>query len=303
MNALRQKLKSMRTLVTLLIIVIIILFGILVVTRDRTRPLPAEALDLATVRTIDATVEVDGNIDGVRSTELSLPSGAKILEVTVKEGMRVSADELLLTYESTGFTGTTESELRAPFAGLVTLIDVVAGESVFNSTQPVVVITDDSSLVIELAVNENDIGDVKEDQPARLVFPALSFDDEYDATVSAVGVSPLKTGAAVNYPVTVTPEDIPQAVRLGMSVEVSIRTDRAENVLSVPVNFLIERDDNYFVKVITFTDSERSDYDIVETEVEVGLKTGTFAEVTSGIREGTQIIEPSFTVERSFGFF
>lgn len=303
MDKVKSQLKSMRTIITLLVIVIVVLVVVLVTGRQTGRTLPADATDFAAIRDIERTVDVDGKLTGVETTDFTLPTGAAIDEVLVEEGTRVSKDDVLMRYTTTGFTGTVEAELVAPAAGLVTQVNIKDGQTYFNTTVPAIQITDDSELVIDLSVNENDILEVKEDQTASLIFPALSFDDHYDAKVTKVGVSPIAGSLTVNYPVTVVPEELPKDVRLGMSVEVSILTEKAEEVLSIPGSYLIEREDKYYVKTVTFVDEEQTDYELEETEVEIGLETQTFVEITSGIKEGTQIVEPTFTVERSFGFF
>ena len=83
-----------------------------------------------------------------------------------------------------------------------------------------------------------------------------------------------------------------------MSVEFEIKVAEALDVVAIPESFIIERDGKFFAKKITFKDAQKLTYDITQDEITLGLRTDEMAEVTSGIKEGDQIVAPSFTPNR-----
>jgi len=83
-----------------------------------------------------------------------------------------------------------------------------------------------------------------------------------------------------------------------MSASVVITTATAENVLSVPESYVVEKEDKKFLKFINWTDSEKTTYEIKEEEVTTGLTTDEYVEITTGASEGDEIVEPNFEPAR-----
>jgi len=81
-----------------------------------------------------------------------------------------------------------------------------------------------------------------------------------------------------------------QSVQLaeGMTVTVSITTEERNNVLMVPVQAIISRGGETFVQVLNESVTE-------ERPVQVGISNWQYAEITSGLSEGEQVIIPLVT--------
>jgi len=81
-----------------------------------------------------------------------------------------------------------------------------------------------------------------------------------------------------------------QSVQLaeGMTVTVSITTAERNNVLMVPVQAIISRGGGTFVQVLNESVTE-------ERPVQVGISNWQYAEITSGLSEGEQVIIPLVT--------
>ena len=297
MARLGVQVRRFRLIIILLVLIIGGLIFFILAGSNQPEPLPAEVIQTITKTDVIKSVSLAGNIEPIRRQDLTLPSGVKITEIKIKEGDNVSEDQLLAHYEtSTGF-GTKRNDLKAPFAGKVTTLNLVEN-TIFTGQTPALTLVDGSGVKIVSIVNENDITDLREGQVANFTIPAVSSKEVNTAGVASISVLPVSEGGTGNYEVTLSPGKLPADFRLGMSVEFEIKVAEALDVVAIPESFIIERDGKFFAKKITFKDAQKLTYDITQDEITLGLRTDEMAEVTSGIKEGDQIVAPSFTPNR-----
>jgi len=88
----------------------------------------------------------------------------------------------------------------------------------------------------------------------------------------------------VSYAATVVLTDPPDAVRAGMTADVTITVANAAGVLTVPAAALRGDDGDYSVLVLDATGQP------VAKPVQVGLVTASLAEVKSGLTEGESVV-------------
>lgn len=299
MSTLRQQVSRFKLIILVLIVVVVALGVMFANERNKNATLP----DIATIkvekRNVIQTVTANGNIAGIDEREVYVPA-SQVLELRVQEGERVSKDQIVYVNRLNG----RDFEVWAPISGVISAVRYKAGDTIANPTVAAFKVSDDSEYRVELSINENDILNLKTGQKAELVFPAISLDDTFAGEVIYVSPTPISSTGTVNYLTKVKPTELPDSLRLGMSVDVEITTAQVDNVLAVPENYLIEKDNSYFIKILkTGTTDSTEDYEIAETEVQIGLRTDSYVEIKSGLNEGDEVVAPSFTVERSFGFF
>lgn len=116
-----------------------------------------------------------------------------------------------------------QAELFAPFAGTVTEVNVDAGEYV-GAGEPVVQIGDLTGLRVETTdLNEIDVARVKVGDTVIVTFDALP-DIEVSGTV--VSIAPkAEEGTGVNYTVVIEMDELPAAIRWGMTAFVDIEIE------------------------------------------------------------------------------
>jgi multidrug resistance efflux pump len=114
-------------------------------------------------------------------------------------------------------------ELRAPFAGTISDINVRKGEWV-TPGQPILLIADLSGLQVETTdLNEIDAARVKASDPVTLTFDALPG-VEIKGTIESV--SPKSSeGSGVNYTVVIKMDELPALLRWGMTAFADIRVE------------------------------------------------------------------------------
>lgn len=302
MSSLRTQLKRFKIIFFILIVIILVL-AFLFLRERRSGNLSGE-LNIETVqaRDVERIVSEEGVLRGVDERDVYLPSASKITEIRVDLGQKVDKDAVLAVIESVSGTRVASVEIKAPIAGKVAQLNYQVDDLALASL-PAFKIVDDSSYRVDLSVNESDIIYVEVGQETLLTFPAISLDDSYDGSVESVALLPVEDGSIVNYKVVVVPNDLPSTIKLGMSVDVEIITARVEDVLAIPETYLVEKDDKYFVKVLTWNDANKTAYTVTEEEVTVGLVTDEYAELKAGVKAGTEILEPTFQTNSGFDFF
>lgn len=169
--------------------------------------------------------------------------------------------------------------LTAPFDGVVTAVNVKAGE-LTSGARPAFELTDLSRFHIDAHVDEIDIGAVEVGQRANISLDALPNVQLGGRVVAIAPTATMETGV-ISYRVRIDidPSDAP--LRAGMSATARIITARAENVLMVPNRFIqIDREnDKAYV--------ERVEGGIpVRVEIQIGLRNEQQSEVVAGLKEG-----------------
>ena len=126
--------------------------------------------------------------------------------------------------------------IRSPIDGIVINRLVNIGQTVaasFQAPKLFEIANDLSRMQVECAVDEADIGKVKEGQKVR--FTVDSFADEtFSGTVNQVRYSPTTTSNVVTYTTIVDVENPGLKLRPGMTATVSIIAGEAKNILRVP---------------------------------------------------------------------
>jgi len=174
-----------------------------------------------------------------------------------------------------------EATLVAPFSGTVTEINYRIGEYV-SANQPVVTLTDLSSLEIEVPVAEVDVTRVQPGQMAQIMLDAIP-DVVVHGQVSYIDpVADIAQGV-VNYPVKIEIEHPDASVRPGMTATVRIVVEQRQDVLLVPTLAVATRGPEQVVRVMR-------EGQVVEVPVTLGAANETLTEVISGLDEGDMVV-------------
>ncbi|MDG6349127.1 efflux RND transporter periplasmic adaptor subunit [Luteimonas sp. 8-5] len=125
--------------------------------------------------------------------------------------------------------------IRSPVDGVVLTRSIEPGQTVAASLQAPELFTiaeDLSKMKIELAVDESDIGQVREGQAVG--FTADAFPDrQFRGTVEQVRLSATTTSNVVTYPVVVTVDNSDGTLLPGLTVNAEIEVSKREGVLKV----------------------------------------------------------------------
>ena len=218
-----------------------------------------------------------------------------------------------------------KTKLTAPKYGIVTSITKETGEmAVGGMFNPGVLMTiaDLNKMEVEVDVNENDvvnidIGDTSEIEidayPDTIFFGTVS-EIAHTAQTNNLGVQQQVT----NFKVKVRMLSVPEKIRPGMSSTVNIITDITENSVSIPIQSLtsrpenfdqgsnVDKTNNYNIKPIdvvfiiknTFGKEkaiEGKGYAIV-SPIDVGISSENYYQVLSGVSKGDKIVTGGYRV-------
>ena len=176
-----------------------------------------------------------------------------------------------------------EATLKAPFSGIVSKVNVKAGEIVTAGGGVAVSLIAAESFQIEVDVPEVDIGKVGLNNQVEISLDAF-LTEIWEGKV--VEIEPAETiiDGVVYYRITVVFDKTDESIRSGMSADVTIKTNERNNVLTIPYRAVNYKDDKKIVKIL---DGE----ELKEIEVTTGLKgSNGKIEILTGVEEGDEII-------------
>lgn len=188
--------------------------------------------------------------------------------------------------------------IYSPVDGIIVTRNVDPGQPVaasFQAPELFTVAKDLKEMQIEVNVSEADIGKIKEGQEVDYTLDGYQ-DQVFKGRVSQVRISPTTVSNVVTYTVVVRVDNDDLKLKPGMTANVSIITQKKENVLCVP---------SIALKYTPTTKGEIKRYETqgiwilrgskaVREAVEIGASDDTYTEITSGnIQEGDKIIVSS----------
>jgi HlyD family secretion protein len=186
-----------------------------------------------------------------------------------------------------------DAVLTSPITGTVSELNVKVGEQVgTGGLNPAAVVADLSSFHIDVGIDENSVGALKEEQPVVITIDALP-DQTLTGRVDYIAPTATDTSGVVTYKVIISLDKTDQPVRGGMSANADVITEVRDNVLIVP-NWTI-RIDRQTGK--SYVDIQRGDK-VEEIEIVTGLRNSNESEVVSGLNEGDVLVVP-----QTSGFF
>lgn len=174
----------------------------------------------------------------------------------------------------------------AKTSGEVIEICVEENESLTIGTK-IMEIIDYTTLEVGVKVDEYDLGALSLGMKTEVLVNALG--ETVTGTVTKISQKAEVVNGVSYFPTIVTFDD-PQGLRVGMSVEVRILAQNAENVLTVPVAAI-----QYEAKK-PFVECKNESGETIKKYVEIGISNGTYVEIISGIEEGDIVMVPQGTV-------
>ena len=190
-----------------------------------------------------------------------------------------------------------QATLKAPFAGVVTAVNIVPGSTAASGTAAISLI-DRSTLHVDLKLSENDVAKVQLNQPVALTIDALKG-WQAQGTVSYIAPSATTSNGVVTYAVRVSFPDSDARVKVGMTANLTITTAKKDGVLLVPTTALLPKGAGQSVQVLG-ADGKTT----TEVDVQTGLTDGVNTEITSGLKAGDKVVTtPTTTKPKTGGLF
>jgi HlyD family secretion protein len=194
-----------------------------------------------------------------------------------------------------------DAVIRAPCSGTVIGRHVRQGElitavSYYGSGAPIVTIGDLSTMLVKTELNEVDVDKVRLGQTVEIApdaLPGRTYQGRVTRVSPASVVLRETEQAIVRFPVeiTITGDAAGLAdLKTGMTADVEISCQRADNVLWVPGDALFQKDDQkdkWYVAVIT--GKQKGKLVTEDREVTKGLANDSRTEIRSGLEEDEEV--------------
>ena len=237
----------------------------------------------ATVGTISNSLSYSGALQLIDSKTYTAPEAARVREVYVAAGDRVSEGDRLVRL-SNGET------LKADFAGTVNKVEAAAGDDV-SAGAALVQLVDFDHMKVTVRVSENDIADVTVGQACRVT--VASQGETFRSEIAEIDFS-ASTGNNLAYYNAVVYVDVSgaQGVHTGMQATVTVPQEEAADVVVLKLDALsTDRDNTAYVYKL------QADGTMAASPVTVGVSNGNYVEIREGVAEGETVYAVSKTAE------
>lgn len=172
----------------------------------------------------------------------------------------------------------------APFDGTIATLTAKVGESSGSSIGTLIT----NQKLATISLNEVDIAKIELGQKVNLTFDAI---EDLNITGKVAEIDSLGTVSqgVVSYDIKISFDVDDSRIKPGMSVDATIITETASDVLSVPNSAIKSFNGNSYVEVL--------DSSVLPSRVSVatGLTDDTRTEITSGLKEGDVIVVKTIT--------
>lgn len=184
------------------------------------------------------------------------------------------------------------TSIRSPIHGIVLSREVEIGGAVSSiltmgaGATRVMELGDMNDVYVRGQVNESDIGMVSVGLPARITVETYK-DKIFHGAVYKIVPLGVQSNNVTNFEVRISVQNPEGLLLANMSANAEIILEEHRDVLIIPEGAVIfENDQKSYVEVPDST----SEIGRRRTEVEIGISTGTRAEVLSGLDEGARVI-------------
>lgn len=195
---------------------------------------------------------------------------------------------------STAKVALERTQITAPVAGTVVAILVKQGQTVnaAQSAPTIVKIADLSTMLVKAEISEADVMSVIPGQ--KVSFTTLgSRDTPFTAAVRDVEPAPteiedsdtISSDEAIYYNGLLDVDNPDGKLRIGMTTEVSIELERADDVLTVPATAVKRDDAGQYVEIFDPASRSTSRRDVV-----VGISDKVTTEIREGLSEGDVVV-------------
>ena len=199
--------------------------------------------------------------------------------------------------------------LTSTVDGTVTSVNAKPGDIYTGST--IAVIEGVQEFIIEAEIDEYDIADVEvgmevliktdatrdEELKGRIIYVAQSATDVSE--IAGTSMTSMTTSGTSNatYKIQIALDTQNDRLRIGMNARLSIITDSRENVWTVPIEAIHEKDDGS--KYIEILKNEQTG-EKEELKVEKGFESSYYIEINSDkIKEGMKVVMPDVEADNS----
>ena len=244
---------------------------------------------------------ISGTVQPRNRLEIKPQVAGRIESILVVEGQKVKKGEILAWMSSTERAALLdiarakgEEELKkwedtykptpiiSPLDGFIIVRNKEPGQVV--SLNDVILVMADK-LIVEANVDETDLSYIKLGQKVNMFLDAYP-ENKFTGIVEHIAYESEIINNVTVYKIKILPIKTPLDFRSGMTATVEVVANQKNDVLLLPVEAIIEKDDKKFVMVET--ENKKPE----RRRIETGISNGSKIEIVSGITEDETILIP-----------
>ncbi|MFP3041355.1 efflux RND transporter periplasmic adaptor subunit [Treponema primitia] len=241
----------------------------------------------AEVRTIQAYIEVNGNIISEHQVAVVPDAAGKLVSMRVDIGVTVRKGDIIAEIDpSRPGISYSLSPVYAPITGMVVTPPITVGSTV-STSQTIMTISGNDSLEIEALIPEREIGQLQAGLRAAITleaFPGETF------TAAVYRVSPVVDPNSRTKKVVLRFEKTDQRINSGMFARIKLNTRTYSNVITIPTDTLVEMRETTGVYVVEDVNSVDLTGTVIFREVVTGVTVDGVTEIKTGLRVGEQVV-------------
>jgi RND family efflux transporter MFP subunit len=170
--------------------------------------------------------------------------------------------------------------VTAPIDGYITALSIQEG-GMASQAMPSAVITGIDNLEVKTSIAETFVDKLRKNDPVDVYVKAVS-DEPFTGKIKAVVPAPGQ--GQTTYPVIISLTGEANDLKPGMFAEISMASDRAEDVVTIPSDAILIKSGEEIVCVLDNNDK------VSFVNVETGLDNGELIEIVSGVSAGDRIV-------------
>ncbi len=178
-----------------------------------------------------------------------------------------------------------DTAIKAPINGVVTVVNRRNGEEAQGAT-PVITMIGEGKLQIEANVSETDIAKLRVGNKMNITFDALNPDQIFTGTLVSINPNSTVISGVTYYTVKTVFETKPEErelVKPGMTANLDIIANTAENTLLIPLQAVKTNKDGKYVEVLVNDKTEIR-------PVTLGIQGEQLVEVNTGLSENELVV-------------
>lgn len=207
----------------------------------------------------------------------------------------IDAAQAGATAAKLAYDATKDATIKAQVSGTVSNLSVRVGDVVYFSdisvtsdtiADPVLVIGNLSGYSVKIGINEMERSKIALGQKATIKFDAIA-DKEYNGVVEKLDDFGVDESGVITYNAYLSVTDQDKRMLPKMTANVTVETNYRESVIVIPTKALKPYQNGKGVQVAKSDSKGKQVFEYVP--VKAGLKSGSQAEITSGLEEGMTI--------------
>jgi RND family efflux transporter MFP subunit len=175
-----------------------------------------------------------------------------------------------------------ERVLRAPFAGVVTDIDITPGEVATSESR--ITLMANSMFTVKARIPEIDISKLALNQPVEMLFDAKS-DEIVMGAISFISLKPTLIDGVSYFEAYITFDNTPSWMRSGLNADINIIISETTDTLRLPKRFVTKTDTGYTVLL-------RNGETVASTTISVTLEGNDGYVAITGLTLGDTVVAP-----------